>query len=169
MRNQECFDKNGKFLGWFSRSIAVVGAVFCENKEGQWCVLASQRGKGTPDPEFVGKWNIVCGYLDYDETLRDAIHREVYEETGVNLNPHGFRFDSINDKPNEDKRQNVTIRYSFVIKGKKCDDITFSHEHNEKDEVGDIKFIPLSDIDKYEWAFNHNRLVKEIAHRTPLT
>lgn len=45
-KNQPCFDKEGKFLGWFSRSVSVVTFIFCKNKRGRWCVLASQRGKG---------------------------------------------------------------------------------------------------------------------------
>ena len=30
----------------------------------------------------------------------------------------------------------------------------------KKNEVEDIKFIPIEDIDKYEWAFNHENLIK---------
>ena len=72
MKNQPCYDKNGKFLGWFSRSNAVVCVTFAKDLDGIVYVLASDRGEGTPDPEFVGAWNLVCGYLDFNETLEEA-------------------------------------------------------------------------------------------------
>ena len=158
--NQPCFDKKGNFLGWFSRSVAVVSFIFCKNKEGKWYVLASQRGKGTPDPEFVGCWNCECGYLDWNETLAQAARRECEEETGVNIDEDNFQFIKINDDPDSDKRQNITVHYLVVFDDKTTDEFTFSHKDNEKDEVDGIKFIEVDKIDDYKWAFNHGNLAK---------
>ena len=73
--------KDGKEY-WVARNVAVVCFVFAPIN-GEWCVLANQRGKGTPD--FQGLWNAPCGYLDYNETTKEAAKREVYEETGIQL------------------------------------------------------------------------------------
>lgn len=161
LKNQECYDKNGSFLGWFSRSVAVVGIIF-KKENGKMYVLASQRGEGTPDPEYRGKWNLVCGYLDFSETIQQCLVRECYEETGVNITDEKIKLVSVNSNPKDDKRQNVTMRFLVTLSAplatyKK----QFSHKHNEKDEVGQIKFIELSDIDKYEWAFNHKQLINK--------
>lgn len=165
MRNQECYDKNGNFLGWFSRSIAVVGATFVKDNY-KWYVLASQRGKGTPDKEYVGKWNLCCGYLDFDENGKKAIIRETKEETGVDISKDDVGLVSINTNPKKDKRQNVTLRYLTVLKkDKKFYEEQFSHKENEKDEVGEIKFIDIEDLDKYEWAFNHKNLISQIFNK----
>ena len=69
MKNQPCYDKNGNFLGWFSRSNAVVCVTFAKDLDGIVYVLASERGEGNPDSEFVGAWNVVGGDCDLIETL----------------------------------------------------------------------------------------------------
>lgn len=162
-QNQPCFDKNGEFLGWFSRSVAVVAFVFCKNKKEQWCVLGSVRGKGTPDPELIGKWNCVCGYVDFNETLKDAAVREVHEETGLHLTTDDFELEGINDDPKSDKRQNITCHYVTIMHDVDAEDFRFTHKYNEKDEVDEIKFIPLNDIKNYEWAFGHEKLIRKYA------
>ena len=160
MKNQECYTKDGKFLGWFSRSVSVVGLTFLKDND-DWFVLASQRGEGTPDPEMVGKWNLVCGYLDFDETLKEAMIRETFEETGVDISNENIKMLSVNSDPKSDKRQNLTVRYLTVLKkNKKHYEEQFSHKHNEKDEVGKIRFINMSELDNYNWAFNHKELIE---------
>lgn len=163
VHNQPCYDKDGNFLGFFSRSIAVVGFVFGKNAEGKWCALASQRGEGTPDPEFRGAWNVCCGYLDFHESVEEAIAREIFEETGLKFAASTFKLHSINSNPESDKRQNVTLRFTRVLTVPVEEFIEkFSHEHNEKNEVGEIKFIPISEINNYRWAFNHDTLINTV-------
>ena len=78
---------------WISRSLTVVGFVFGKNKDGKWCVLANKRGVGCPSNHH--KWNCPCGYLDYGEDLKMAVSREVFEETGVKIEPYKFNFGQI--------------------------------------------------------------------------
>lgn len=158
--NQPCYSKDGQFLGWYSRSVAVASFIFCKNKFGNWCVLASERGKGAAD--YQGLWNCPCGYLDFNETLADAAHRETLEETGVNISPEEFKVMGINDSPDEN-RQNVTIRHRVIIDKKTTDDFIFSHEKNEKDEVGEIRWVPLNEVNFYQWAFGHEKLIPKMA------
>lgn len=160
--NCPCYDKSGNFIGWFSRSVAVITVAFIREDDKVY-VLASKRGKGTPDPEFVGAWNVCCGYLDFNETCKDAAIRETFEETGIKIPKSTIFFDSINDNPQKDKRQNVSIRYYAVLDGAKKDyETLFSHKNNEKNEVEDIKFIKLEDVVNYRWAFNHKELIGAI-------
>ena len=81
--NQPCFTKDGKFIGWFSRSMATALYLFCNDKNGVLHVLASERGKGAAD--FNGYWNCTCGYLDFGETTKQCALRELKEETGVEV------------------------------------------------------------------------------------
>ena len=149
---------------WISRSIAVVVFVFARDIYSQEYILAEQRGKGTPDPEYVGKYCVPCGYLDYDETIVQAAQRELMEETGLNFPTTDFKLLNINDLPKSDKRQNVTFRY-IVNSNVPIEDLSklFTTKNSEKNEVESIKFIKLNKIDDYEWAFNHQELIKEIA------
>ena len=157
--NQPCFNKDGKFIGWFSRSMATALYLFCRDKNKQLYVLASERGKGAAD--FNGYWNCTCGYLDFNENTMDCAVRELYEETGVKIDKSDIVFVGYEDSPKAN-RQNVTFRFAGVIGDKTIDDFTFSHKNNEKDEVGEIKWIPINEVDNYKWAFDHDARIKEI-------
>ena len=146
---------------WISRSVAVVGFVFARVNK-QLCILANKRGEGTPD--FQGKWNVPCGYLDYDETGEEGCVREIFEETGVKLNPTDMKFIQVNTDPVNSNRQNVSLRYRTYLSEEFAKNITFTNKNSESNEVDDIKWIPIRDIDSYEWAFNHNELIKNMMY-----
>lgn len=152
-----------KFNGhtfWISRSIAVVGFIYGYDEDNNRYILAVKRGTGTPDPEFVGCWCLPCGYLDYDETIEEALKREVFEETGLNIeNPYFMNLLDVNSDPKSDKRQNVTFRYGYIVQ-EPITKVKLTAKNSEKDEVADIKWIPTNEIDNYKWAFNHNELIK---------
>ena len=148
------------FIGWYSRSMATALFVFCKNKKNQWCVLASERGKEAAD--FVGYWNCPCGYLDFDETTKNCARRECFEETGVDIDPATIKFVSYEDDPVTANRQNVTFRFYVEIEHKLAEDFTFSRANNEGEEVGKIAWIPIEEVEKYEWAFNHKKRIYEI-------
>ena len=166
MVNQPCFDKNGKFIGWFSRSMATAIFVFCRDKQGNLYILASERGKGAAD--FQGYWNCPCGYLDFNETTKQCAIRELEEETGIGVDESIVKFINYEDDPITANRQNVTFRFGVSITDNTIESLTFSKKHNEKNEVGEIAWIPLKDIDKYEWAFNHKARIIEIGRELQL-
>ena len=145
---------------WRSRSIAVVGFIFCKNNEGEWCILAEKRGPGCPDE--IGKWCVVCGYLDFFETASEGVARETFEETGVKIESDAFNFDSINFS--KEKDQNVNLRYWTVLPGT-TDDYHLSNAANEEGETSDIKWIKMSEIKNYEWAFGHKTAIPEVYNK----
>lgn len=158
MKNFPIIDRETGREYWISRSVAVVVAVFTKKS-----VLVVQRGTGTPDPEFVGKYCMPCGYLDFDETCAQAAQRELMEETGLNFPLSDFKLININDNPESDKRQNITFRY--VVRTQLTEkelELMLTTKNSEKDEVSSIRFIDISNIDMYELAFNHNNLIKEL-------
>jgi 8-oxo-dGTP pyrophosphatase MutT (NUDIX family) len=148
------------FIGWFSRSMATALFAFCKDEEGDWCVLASERGEEAAD--FRGMWNCTCGYLDYDETTKECAVRECFEETGVKLPIESLIFIGYEDDPIKANRQNVTFRFAAKIEDRITSDFKFSKEHNEGKEVGKIAWVKVKDIDNYEWAFNHKNRIVEI-------
>ena len=145
---------------WVARNIAALVMVVGYNKQDKPHILANVRGPKTPDPEFRGCWCMPCGYLDYNETIREAAVREVFEETGVKLNPKNLILFYINDNPKEDKRQNVTFRYRYTIK-EDIENIKLTSKNSEDKEVSDIKWIPVNEINNYKWAFNHDQIIIE--------
>lgn len=152
MKNFKITAKEDNKEYWISRSCAVAMFVF-SIINGKLSVLANKRGSGTPD--YQGYWNCPCGYLDWDETLIDAAKREVLEETGYEID--NFTFLGINDSINENK-QNITVRfYSFVLNPTKSD-----FTGGEENEVSEIKWIPVNELYKYDWAFNHDDIISNI-------
>lgn len=142
---------------WISRSIAVSCFVFAIiNKK--WCVLANKRGEGVPD--FKGYWNVPCGYLDWDETTKDAAIREVYEETGVKLETATFW--GINDQPTEN-HQNVTFRFYSILGNSQIKNLNIDSNSRggEEQEVDAVKWIPVSEMNNYDWAFDHDIIIKD--------
>jgi len=161
MKNFPIIDKNTGREYWISRSVCVLTIVKAFDIHGEEYVLAVQRGKGTPDPEYIGCYCLPCGYVDFDETCKQAAKRELKEETGLSLPISKFTLVGMNDDPMKDKRQNITFRY-FVRPDSCIEDLMskLSDKDSEKDEVQSIKFIPIDDIHNYEWAFNHDTLLE---------
>ena len=159
MENFE-FEHEGKKY-WYSRSICAVALLFATDEMGKWYVIANKRGSTEKH-----KWNCPAGYLDFDETIAECAVREVYEETGLEIAKDILHLVFINDDPKE-TRQNVTFRYVGLLNDKvEVLSKQLNDEHSEKNEVEDIKFIPIEDINKYEWAFNHDNLIKSYSPKT---
>ena len=154
---------------WISRSIALAGVVYGfdndhKRSDEKIYILAEKRGPGCPDN--VGKWCVPCGYLDYDETAEEGIKREIFEETGIDpkLLGNTYNFGVASD-PKDDPRQNVTLR--FAVRIENVDDvrtIKFSKNDSakrggEKNEVDELRWIPLDEVGNYDWAFGHDELI----------
>jgi 8-oxo-dGTP pyrophosphatase MutT (NUDIX family) len=86
----------------------------------------------------------------------------LYEETGVFIDDEDIvKFIGYEDSP-EVNRQNVTFRFAAFIDDAITDDFEFSKKNNEGKEVGEIKWIKITEIDNYLWAFNHDKRIIEI-------
>lgn len=158
-RNRQGYNADGTKGPWFSRSVAVATAVLLKNTEdGEWYVLANQRGSGTPD--YQGYWNLPCGYLDYNENGQQAAVREVYEETGIQINPTQL-MDFGYSSETKENRQNVCLFFAAILKGPKSN-YRFSKENMETNEVDGIQWVSLSETKEFMWAFDHDELLEKI-------
>lgn len=165
MKKNELFeiqlaDGSKKVIG-DGRHCCVVGVVVSQDKEGNAYILANKRGPGCPNE--VGKWNMPCGYLDAGSG-EENISREVYEETGILIEPDNFM--EINHGDLSVSR-NVTFRYLVVLEEMK--EIPSLEEiqklGGEKDEVSEVKWIPFDEVSNYDWAFNHDNIMAEVLNR----
>ena len=78
--NERVVLPDGRII-FIARSTAVVGCVLCVNDD-KLSVLMVERG---PKVDNSGKWCMPCGYLDWDESLKEAVIRELFEETGLDF------------------------------------------------------------------------------------
>lgn len=169
-RNWSYTIKEGEHAGvtlWSGRYCAVCAIILCQayipnehgTKEFKWFILANKRGTGTPD--FQGKWNLPCGFMERGESGEQAATREAEEETGVFVYPNDFEFFSVETDPNTSNKGHVTLRY--IAKLKRADlPATHVGEGGEANEVSSIAWIPLTDIEKYDWAFHHKELIYKV-------
>lgn len=146
---------------WISRSVAVVGLVFLKFNN-CWHVLANKRGKGCPNE--VGKWCCPCGYLDYNEDGFQAVSREVYEETGINI-PSEY-FNPVEVKYSTHGNQNVSHIFVCVLNDNLPGlSLIPNALHCEKDEVDDIEWVDVEQFDvyktNYDWAFGHELFIQK--------
>ena len=125
--------------------------------DGCWKVLANKRGEGAPDYKHC--WNVVCGFLEADETDREGISREVLEETGYIIDPKDWKFQGVETDPAVCNNGNVSLRFTTIANQSTKRDVS---EGGEANEVEDCKFIPLDNIDEYDWAFNHFDLIPKM-------
>jgi len=141
---------------WISRSVSVEGFIFTEDNGLR--VLANKRGPGCPND--VGKWNCPCGYLDYDETIKQACIREVKEETDLTIDPSSLQFLWIDSNP-KGQRQNVSIAFCSFKSSYAGQTVT--GEGAEPNEVEEVEWIGLDELDNYDWAFEHNYSIMRVA------
>lgn len=176
-RENKCHVVNGREI-WESRSIAVVGMVIF-NHLGEDYVLMGKRGNALPNE--VGKWCMPCGYLDYDETCEQAVRREVWEETGFNieralntynqpLGKHDMDFPwTINSQfEGRSDVQNVSMHYAAYMSTntnhlndrEELPELSRIHNGAHPGEVDEVRWIKVSELDNYEIAFNHDSNIR---------
>ena len=171
MKNFVVTDKDSGKQYWISRAMAVAGVIFAINPRTQKPIfLVEKRGPGCPD--YIGYYALVCGYLDWDETLEEAIIREAWEETGLRIDPERDKIEPfyIQDNPKENTRQNVTVRFAIEVPYNtlvRCYNDKTLNGNTEKrggeaGEIEKIELVELKDLNKYKWAWNHDKVIEYV-------
>jgi 8-oxo-dGTP pyrophosphatase MutT (NUDIX family) len=75
----------------FDFPVPIVSAIIERQREGEVEVLVQTRWKPGKDPKYSGTMEIPAGGIGRHENVYDALKREVFEETGLNV--IGFRPD----------------------------------------------------------------------------
>jgi 8-oxo-dGTP pyrophosphatase MutT (NUDIX family) len=157
--------KVGDTLVWHSRGTAVCAHIICVNPTtNKYYYLIGKRGdKLEYDPNL---YNIVGGYIDWNENLKNATIREVYEETGFdisNINADSILYSKIKQpyfvdtEPNT-KLQNIIFHTLFICKLTDLPILTTKYaEPGEVDTAEWISFDKIHEIN--DWAFNHKELI----------
>ncbi len=149
-----------------SRSAAVTAIVIGHDaKTNTHHALAGERG---PAVDLPGHWCLVCGYLDWDESLVEAVRREVFEEAGIDLGALEAAGDAIvpsqpilvQSDPRS-HRQNVTARFPIELR-RLAPPSTVNAEPGEVSEVCWIE-VARATIANRRWAFGHDEILGELA------
>jgi len=95
-------------------------------------------------------WALPGGFVDYGESLEEAVTREAKEETALTLTDltqfHTY------SRPNRDPRFH-TIGTVFIAKGKGTP--------RSGDDAASLKLISQADIERLDFAFDHKEILKD--------
>lgn len=150
--NQLVRDEKGKAY-WISRSVAVVAVIKWQDK-----FLIVKRGPGVSNPN---KWCVPCGYLDWNESASECVIREVYEESGLNL--ENYKTTGVESpyelvtEPDVNWKQDIAIHFLVNIESETEPITDFSIVSDE--ETLDIKWISVEELSEFKFAFNHDKRI----------
>lgn len=133
----------------FPAFAVTVDVVIFTMADGELNVLLVRRGQAP----FEGMWAIPGGFKLPTETLDEAAHRELVEETGVDATSALTQFGAYGD-PGRDPRMNVvTVGYLAVLRD--------LGEVIAGSDAADASLVPASEIlqGNIELAFDHFRIL----------
>ena len=92
------------------------------------------------------------GHVEENETLVQAVNREILEETGIELNitniePFACAIGYYKDWPAEGKNRKIEIYYYEVKTDEKPNLENTDYTENEKDGNFELRYIPLLDVE----------------------
>ena len=92
------------------------------------------------------------GHVEDNETLVQAVNREILEETGIELNitniePFACAIGYYKDWPAEGKNRKIEIYYYEVKTDEKPNLENTEYTENEKDGNFELRYIPLLDVE----------------------
>ena len=142
---------------WIGRSVAVSAFIF-KNINNELHVLTEIRGSGMHD--FPGKRCVPCGYINWGETAPEACSREVFEETGLTINPDKWKLAGVNSDPNTN-RQNISIHYYILLNDNESENCSISDNRGgEKDEIDKLEWVEVENLPE-DFCFEHDKFISE--------
>jgi mutator protein MutT len=116
--------------------ICAVGAIVLEKGE----VLLVRRNRAPA----LGQWSLPGGRVEWGETLREAIAREVREETGVDIEVEGLAGIAERILPNDaGKTEFHYVILDFWARPK-------SRDLTPGDDASDARWVPVAELNEYE-------------------
>ncbi len=104
--------------------------------------------RGNPTEAYAGYWAIFGGYVEWGESVDDALARETKEES--NLTVTSKKLIGVYSKPSRAPRHVVTVAYAIEVEGKP----------KAGDDIVEVKWYPLDDMPK-ELAFDHAEIIAD--------
>jgi O-acetyl-ADP-ribose deacetylase (regulator of RNase III)/ADP-ribose pyrophosphatase YjhB (NUDIX family) len=95
-------------------------------------------------------WALPGGFVDYGESLEEAVRREAKEETGLDL--EDLRQFHTYSEPDRDPRFH-TIATVFIAQGK--------GKPQAGDDARGLKVVNLSEIKGFDFAFDHKKIIQD--------
>ena len=134
-RNEPC-----PTCGAFTNRGVTIDAVIV--KDGK--ILLIKRGV---EP-FKRYWGLIGGYVGWDETVEDAVRRELKEELG--LDATSLRFIKLYSNPDRHPKQSIDMAYAVEVTG----------DPRPGDDAVDFHWYPIDALPN-ELAFDHKQIIED--------
>lgn len=121
-----------------------------QNEKGQ--ILLIQRS--ATSKTYPNHWGLIGGWVEWDETLADALIREAKEEIGVDveiIKPTGKFYDAPGRHPT--KTCVCVPHFSKIVKG--------DPTANQPEEVQKVKWFSPEEIKDLEMAYDHKQMLSD--------
>ncbi len=130
----------------YPRASLTVDAIVYVKEENKTFVLLIQRGH---EP-FKGKWALPGGFIEMDETLKQACKRELFEETGLKMEElTQFRtYDAVDRDP---RGRTISVIHTAELEAKQL--------VKGGDDAARAEWLPLDNLP--ELAFDHRQILQE--------
>ena len=126
-----------------------VGAVVLDD---QRRVLLVLRG-GIP---MQGEWSLPGGVLETGETMIEGMKREIFEETGLRVEP--VKFAGVYDRILRDAQGRA--QYHYVLVDHVCKVV--GGELRAGDDVREVRWVRESELESYKLAEMTERVIQEV-------
>lgn len=130
----------------YPRPMVTVDAVVFAMRDGALEVLLIER----KNPPFQGTWALPGGFVEMDETLEEAVARELEEETGVR-GVHLEQFHTFGDPGRDPRGRSISTAYWALVDSAAC-------EVRADDDAADVRWFPAAALP--ELAFDHRVIVE---------
>ncbi len=130
----------------YPRPMVTVDAVVFRNNGSTTEVLLIKRGQYP----FEGMWALPGGFVDMEETLEEAIVRELEEETGLK-NIELRQLHAFSEIHRDPRGRNISINFWGIADGTNT-------KVTGGDDAADARWFPVDQMP--ELAFDHKKVVK---------
>lgn len=120
------------------------------NEEGK--ILLCKRAKTIRT--YPDMWGLISGYVEWGETIEDALKREAKEEIGVDIEVIRFTgryYDTLGRHP----------RKTVICLPHRCRIKSGEPKINQPEEVSDVRWFSPEDIRKMELAYDHKKILED--------
>ena len=130
--------------------LAVDVVIIREDKE----VLLIQREEDSL--AFGGYWALPGGVINKDELVLEAAHRELEEETGLDLSLHGLYYYGYVDDIDRDPR-NRAISFVFYFRAD-----SLEVELKAGDDAINVRWVDIKELELMDIAFDHYDIIHDV-------
>ncbi len=144
-----CIFENGNVALPGIRHVTTSNIILNDKNQVIMCLRGSKNG--IPILES-GKWGLLGGFVDRDETVSESVRREVMEESGWTIDEVSLF--CINDNPNRPKEDRQNIDFVYIAR-------VVSQKEVIDEEVRELRWFDLDKLPPDDQiAFDHSLALK---------